>query len=242
MTQTEILWKYQESEMELDRLQKELESTPERQKLRKLRRILQEQTEKLEAHRNGIKEKEAELENGMQKLEALLKEYDLEQDDLNIMMEDEECTAEELTESRRSMEKLLEKVNALRKSLTECQSWIAKTAEAIKETYAKGAKTKRDYEAAKAVVETEKMEHKPIIDKAQREVDMIAAQLSPDLLKRYKTIKKKHPNPVARVTDNRCSGCGMSLPMNTIKKFSTGTAIIECENCARILCCEKPGE
>lgn len=236
MTQAEIIWKYQEAEMELDKLQKELESTPERQKLRKLRKVLMEQTEKIEGYKAGVKEKEAELAAGMQKLEALLKEYDLEQDDLNIMLEDEECTAAEITESRKSMEKLLEKVNSLKKSLSECQEWIGKTTDAIKETYQKGAKTKRDYEAAKAVVETERIERKPIIDKAEKDVERIGAQLSPELLKRYKAIKKKFPNPVARVTDNRCSGCGMSLPMNTIKKFASGSGVIECENCARILC------
>ena len=236
MTQTEIIWKYQEAEMELDRLRKELDSTPEKQKLRKLRRILQEQSEKIESYRAGIKEKETELETAVAKLDALLKEYDLEQDDLNIMMEDEECTAEELTESRKSMETLLEKVNALRKTISDCLDWINKTTEAIKETYTKGSKTKRDYEAAKAVVETEKLERKPVIDKAEKDVARIAAQLSPELLKRYVAIKKKYPNPVARVSDNRCSGCGMSLPMNTIKKFAAGNAVIECENCARILC------
>ncbi|MCR5611074.1 MAG: hypothetical protein K6F68_04500 [Clostridiales bacterium] len=237
MTQTEILWKYQEAESELDKLKKELESTPERQKLRKLRKILQEQTEKIDGYRTGLKEKETELENGLAKLEALLKEYDLEQDDLNIMMEDEECTAEELTECRKSMEDLLRRVNSLQKSLTECQKYITDTETAIKEAYSKGSKTKRDYEAAKAVVETEKSEHQPVIDKAQKNVDMIGSQLSPELLKRYKTIKKKHPNPVAGVQDNRCMGCGMSLPMTAIKKISSGTAMIECENCGRILCC-----
>lgn len=236
MTQTEILWKYQETEMELDRLQSELEATPERQKMRKLRKILQEQTEKIEGYKAGLKEKETELNNDLAKLEALLKEYDLEQDDLNIMINDEECTAEELTESRRSMESLLDKVNALRKSITEARDWISKTAEAIKEAYSKGSKTKRDYEAAKTVVETEKMERKPVIDKARKDVERIAAQLDPDLLKRYKLIKGKYANPVAKVKDNRCSGCGMSLPMTTIKKFSAGNSVIECENCARILC------
>ena len=219
MTQTEILWKYQEAEMELDRLRKELEATPERQKMKKLRKILMEQSEKIDSFRSGVKEKEAELDADMAKLEALLKEYDLEQDDLNIMMNDEECTAEELTESRKSMEALLERVNSLKKSITECREWIVSATE-----------------AAKAVVETEKLERKPVMDKAEKDVERIAAQLSPDLLKRYKTIKKKYPNPVAKVTDNRCSGCGMSLPMATIKKFSAGNSIIECENCARILC------
>lgn len=236
MTQTEILWKYQEAETELDRLKKELETTPERQKLRKLRRILQEQSEKIDSYRTSLREKEAELENGTAKLEALLKEYDLEQDDLNIMMEDEEATAEELTECRKAMEELVNKVGALKKSLTDCQSFISKTYDAIREAYSKGSKTKRDYEAAKAVVETERTEHQPAIDKAQKTVDIIGAQLSPELLKRYKAIKKKHPNPVAGVQDNRCSGCGMSLPMTTIKKISSGSGMVECENCGRILC------
>lgn len=238
MTQTEILWAYQNAEMDLDRMRKELETTPERQKLKKLRRILQEQTEKIDGYRASLKEKESELENGLAKLEALLKEYDLEQDDLNIMMEDEECTAEELTESRKAMEELLSKVNSLKKSLTECQSFIEKTTEAIKEAYSRGSKTKRDYESAKAVVETERSEHQPIIDKAQKSVDAIGMQLSPEILKRYKSIKKKHPNPVAGVQDNRCSGCGMSLPMATLKKLSTGSGMVECENCGRIICKE----
>ena len=236
MTQTEILWKYQEAETELDRLRKELESTPERQKLRKLRKILQEQTEKIDAYRASLKEKEAELEAGVQKLEALLKDYDLEQDDLNIMMEDEEATAEELTECRKSIEELLGKVNSLKKSLTDCQAFITKTSEAIREAYQKGSKTKRDYEAAKAVVETERTEHQPIVDKAQKNVDMIGAQLSPEILKRYKAIKKKYPNPVATIQDNRCTGCGMSVSMSVVKKFQAGGNVIECENCGRMIC------
>ena len=236
MTQTEMIWKYQEAEAELDKLKKELESTPERQKMRKLRRVLQEQTEKIDSYKNGIKEKEAELDAGLKKLEALLRDYDLEQDDLNIMIEDEECTAEELTESRKAMEELLEKVNGLKKSLTDCQSWISKTTDAIRDAYSKGSKTKRDYEAAKAVVETEKLERKPVIDKAQKEVERIELQLSPEILKRYKSIKKKYPNPVATITDNRCSGCGMSVSMSVVKKFQAGNSIIECENCGRIIC------
>ena len=236
MTQTELIWKYQEAEAELDKLKKELEVTPERQRMRKLRKVLTEQTEKIDAYKTGIKEKEAELDNSLKKLEALLKDYDLEQDDLNIMMEDEECTAEELTESRKAMEELLDKVNSLKKSLTECQTWIGKTTEAIKETYSKGSKTKRDYEAAKAVVETEKLERKPVIDKAQKEVERIELQLSPDILKRYKAIKKKFPNPVATITDNRCSGCGMSVSMSVVKKYQGDGVAIECENCGRMLC------
>ena len=58
MTNTEMLWKYQEAENEYDRLRRELESTPERQKLRKLRRVLQEQTDKIKSFETSLKEKE----------------------------------------------------------------------------------------------------------------------------------------------------------------------------------------
>lgn len=238
MTQKEILWKYQEAETELDRLRKELEATPERQKLRKLRRVLQEQSDRIEALRAGIKERETELAGSLTKLEQLLKDYDLEQEELEIMMNDEEATAEELADCRKALEALLTKINALKKTVQDCREWLEKTVDTIKDVYAKGVKTKRDYEAARAVVETEKLEHKPVIDKAQKEVDLIGAQLSPDLLKRYKSIKKKHPNPVASVSGNRCSGCGMSLPMAAVRKFAAGTEILECENCGRLLCGE----
>ena len=239
MSQTDLIWQYQDAENELDKLKKELDATPERQKMKKLRRVLQEQTEKIDSFKTGVKEKEAELDSSLKKLEALLKDYDLEQDDLGIMMEDEESTAEELTESRKAMEELLEKVNALKKSLTDCQNWIHKAEDAIKETYQKGSKTKRDYEAAKAVVETEKLERKPVIDRAQREVERLEGFVTPQLLSRYKAIKKKYPNPVAAIENNRCSGCGMSVSMSVVKKYQAEDSVMECENCGRLLCQRK---
>ncbi len=236
MTNAEMIWKYQDAENEFERLRKELENTPERQKLRKLRRVLQEQSDKIKGFEAGLKEKEEQIEADAAKLEALLKDYDLEQDDLNIMLEDEECTAEELTESRKAMEALLERINALKKSITADQEWTRSTEAAIKDTYSKGAKIKRDYEAAKTVVETEKMERQPIIDKAERELKMLGKQLSPEVLKRYETIKKKHPNPVASLNDNRCTGCGMSVSMTAVRKFTAGSELVECENCGRLIC------
>ena len=236
MTNTEMLWKYQEAENEYDRLRRELESTPERQKLRKLRRVLQEQTDKIKSFETSLKEKEDEMASNVRKLEALLKDYDLEQDDLNIMLEDEECTAEELTESRKAMEALLEKINALKKAIAANQEWSRATENEIKETYARGAKLKRDYEAAKAVVETEKQERQPVVEKAERDMKALAKQLSPDVLKRYETIKKKHQNPVASLNDNRCTGCGMSVSMTAVRKFSSGSDLVECENCGRLIC------
>lgn len=236
MINFEMLWKYQQTDAEVDALKKELESTPERVKLKKLRRVLQEQTDKIKGFESGLKEKETEIESRSRELEELLRSYDLEQDDLNIMLEDEECTAEEITESRKAMESLMDRINSLKKALTSCLEWTKKTEADIKETYSKGTKLKRDYEAAKAVVETERMEHKPITDKKERELELIARHLTPEVIKRYQTLKKKFPNPVASLQGNRCTGCLMNVSMTTVRKFTAGAELTECENCGRIIC------
>ena len=165
-----------------------------------------------------------------------MNDYDLEQGDLDIMMDDEECTAAELTESRKAIEALLEKVNSLKKHLSDTLEWITKTSDEITRTMTRGRKANKEYETAKAVCETEMNERKPVIDSAKKEVERIGLQLSPDLLKRYKTVKKKHALPMAKVSNDRCGGCGMSLPKNVVRSVAQGSGIVECENCGRILC------
>lgn len=235
MINFEMLWKYQETDSEVEQLKKELDNTPERQKLRKLRRVLVEQSDKIKGFESGLKEKEAAIESAVRELESLLRDYDLEQDDLNIMVEDEECTAEELTESRKSMEALLDRINSLKKSLAADLEWAKKIETEVKETYAKGSKVKRDYEAAKLVVDTEKLEQKPNIDKKEKELELIARHLTPEIVKRYQTLKKKFPNPVVTLSGNRCTGCLMNVSMTTVRKFTAGAELTECENCGRII-------
>lgn len=236
MTQMEILWKYQEAEAQLDKLRKEMDDTPAMKEYKKLRSFLNNQSAKLASYKSGVEAKTAEVEEITKKLNNLFNDYDLEQSDLEIMVNDEECTAEELTESRKSIEALLEKVNSLKKSLSDSLAWITSASEEINKTLARGRKANKEYETAKAVCETERNERKPVIDSAAREVERIGLQLSPDLLKRYKVVKKKHALPMAKVKDDRCGGCGMSLPKTVLRQVASGSEIVECENCGRILC------
>lgn len=235
MINFEMLWKYQQTDAEVDSLKKELENTPERLKLKKLRRLLTEQTDRIKGFETGLRDKEAEIEAKSRELEELLRSYDLEQEELNIMLEDEEATSAELTESRKAMEQLMDRINSLKKALTSAVEWTKKTEADVKDTYARGAKLKRDYEAAKTVVDTEKMEHKPVIEKKEKELELIARHLTPEIVKRYQTLKKKFPNPVASLSDNRCTGCLMNVSMTTSRKFASGTELTECENCGRMI-------
>ena len=54
-------------------------------------------------------------------------------------------------------------------------------------------------------------------------------------LKKYDAVKTHHAAPMAKVENNQCGGCNMSLPTATVKRVAAGTGLVECENCGRIL-------
>lgn len=66
--------------------------------------------------------------------------------------------------------------------------------------------------------------------------DERAATIDPDLLKRYDRIRFAHQGRgVAKLDRNLCTGCRISLPVNTVNKARAGNALIQCPNCERIL-------
>ena len=69
----------------------------------------------------------------------------------------------------------------------------------------------------------------------QPDADEAAKAVDAELLARYKRIKGRYAVPMAKVENNQCSGCNMSLPTSTVKRVATGEGIVECENCGRIL-------
>lgn len=62
-----------------------------------------------------------------------------------------------------------------------------------------------------------------------------AKGIEPELLDKYKAIKRHSTPPITRIHDDRCGGCNMQLPAADMNKIRTGAAYVECENCGRII-------
>ena len=211
MNKLDALWEYQQAELALARLKREMKSSPSYQKRTKLHNFLAEQQASIEKINADMRAKDGSLATCSSKLDALLKRYDLEKSELDIMENDEESTAAELTEAKKSIEKLLEEINALHKELAEMITWLNQASEAISSAYSKAGRAKKDYDAVRAVCDAEKDAFKPRLDAAEA------------------------LNPVAKVANNQCSGCYMMLPSAVVKRVAGKTSIVECENCGRIL-------
>ena len=93
MNKLDALWEYQQAELALARLKREMKSSPSYQKRTKLHNFLAEQQASIEKINADMRAKDGSLATCSSKLDALLKRYDLEKSELDIMENDEESTA-----------------------------------------------------------------------------------------------------------------------------------------------------
>ena len=126
-------------------------------------------------------------------------------------------------------------VDAVRRELYDTLAWIEKATADYKETYAKAGKAKKEYDAVRKQCEDEIVAAQPELDAAKLAAQKRRAEVDPALLKKYDSVKTHHAVPMARVENNQCGGCNMSLPTATVKRVVAGTGLVECENCGRIL-------
>ncbi len=235
MNKLDALWQYQQAELEAGKIENRLKSTPARQKLNKLFAFLKEQQNAIAGIQKMLEGRQQTIDKLQAQVDELEHKYELEVGEFKIMLEDDECTAEEMTESRRNVEGIMKKAENARKELFDAITQIEKSAAEYKDTYAKAAKAKKEYDAAKAECEQEAADAKPELDKAKAAADEAAKAVDAELLSRYKRIKGRYAMPMAKVENNQCSGCNMSLPTSTVKRVASGEGIVECENCGRIL-------
>lgn len=235
MAKLDALWQYQAAELEKERLEREILRSPAHAKLHKLYAFLTEQQNAISRMQAEMEQKQASLAKLAERVQKLEKDVDLEASEFEQMQKDEECTAAELTECRRSYEQLLEALAAARRELTELVKWTQNIAAEYKDTRGKAGKAKKEYDATRAACEAEQAARQGEVDEAAAAMNDKAKAVDAPLMERYKKVKKNHAVPMAKVENDQCSGCNMSLPTVVIKKVTAGTGIVECDNCGRIL-------
>jgi predicted nucleic acid-binding Zn-ribbon protein len=63
-----------------------------------------------------------------------------------------------------------------------------------------------------------------------------AAQVKPDLLKRYERIRSRQGNlGMVKITGNTCPGCHVTFPSEVVKALRAGRSELTCESCGRLL-------
>ena len=232
MGQLELLWQYQQTEIELEQFEAKLKSSPIRRDFLRVRNFLMSQ-------QNAMKQ----YEETMLKRQTRLSEMDIQYSELEKTFKTEvdkqsDSDFEKLktVENRR---KTLESAQAnlikMRRELSDILQALDQSDVQFKDMLSKISQAKKEYVDLKEAYDKEQESVGQELDAYKNKVLQAGKKVDPNLMKRYKAVKKQHSMPIAKIEAEKCSGCNMALPSLQTTRMKDSEQVFECENCGRIL-------
>ena len=232
MSKLDALWRYQLADQEYDALENQLKNSKARQSMFKIRKYLIDQQEKL-------LKMEADIEQKHTRLEELTAMFE-EQNNLYTKFE---------AEYKDAVKDDLDSVNALLNKYTKVQGDIVlirrelyiimqdvkSTESRLQDMKSKISKARKDFSKFKEEHTKELEDASEELGKLQAAVVEAGKEVDKALLERYKNIKKNKITPLAKLENDQCGGCNMTLPSLMITQVQESDEVFECENCGRIL-------
>ena len=232
MEQYELLWQYQQVDMELDQYEKEMRGNSNRKELLKHRDFLLEQ-------QNVLKKIETDVEVMSDRMEALADEIK------RLSGSVAEATAnfennrpdnlEDVKKQMASIQKLIATITRYESELAKMRKDSEARDRQQREVRVRAAKARAEFDRIKVIYDEEYKVAAVKLEELKRKVAKEAEGIDPDLLEKYKAIKRHAAPPITRLHDDRCGGCNMQLSAADKDKVRSGVPYVECENCGRII-------
>ena len=231
MEQYELLWQYQQVDMELDQYEKEMRGNSNRKELIKHRDFLKEQQEVL-------KKIEADVEIMSDRMEALADEIErLNGSVAEASANFEAHRPEDLEEAKKqiaALQKLITTISRYEGELAKMRKDSESRDRQQREVRVRAAKARAEFDRIKVIYDEEYKQASVKLEALKKTVAEEAKGIDPELLEKYKAIKRHSTPPITRIHDDR-GGCNMQLPAADMNKIRTGAPYVECENCGRII-------
>jgi len=232
-----LLYEYQQADMQLEAYERQLKNTPTRKQLIKLQNYLKKQQAVLRemenrtlVEQNALMEIDAQYDKMMELLNknhkdiSQYEEMSLDEMDYNVvkaLVHEYETTYDNIIKQK--------------KRAIAVQTKAEETAARLKTILTHVSQAQREFNELKKQHEEELRAGSEELDRLRKAAAAAAAKVDPALLARYNRIKQNRSMPVTLLKDGRCMGCNMELPSRDLAKLKKSDAIVECENCGRIL-------
>ena len=233
--QLELLWKYMQVDMEAERFEKEMRNSPSRLQLLKQRDFLRDQQANMAKIEDDVAGMLDRLEAVRDEAERLQKLLDAERAEIEA---NPPKTMEEVEERMASMQRLMDSLAHYEQELKKTQKDAVIRDRQQKEVRIRAARTKAEFDELKKSYDLEFKRDSERLSALRADAEKEAKKVNPDLLARYRQIKQHVSPPVAKLVNNQCGGCFMTLPSAILRRMS-GDTVVECDNCGRILYAEE---
>lgn len=230
--QLELMWQYQQEDMKADRIANEIRRSPTRQKLEKSRDFIMEQQKQYKQieeqvsvmadRKDAIRDAIARCEEQLSALTAKFSANPPEDADAAKAM------LQEVSKFRDTIASYEQEMNRIVKDSNEHD----KKQRSLRH---EAAKAKMEFDQLKVVYEKESTEKKAALEAQRAVAAEKAAVVDKALMDEYLSIKKHIAPPMARLIGDQCSGCNTAQPSALLRKIKSGTTLVECETCGRMI-------
>ena len=232
MEQIEMLWQYQQADMEADAMETEIKHSPTRLALLKNRKFLEEQ-------QAAVKQMEEEVAEMLDRVDVIKDAIMRQEEQLKALQKRlTDDPPADLTQAKtfaKDAQKLVATIGDYEQEMKRIQSDAADHERAQKEISVKFAKVKAAYDQQKVEYDAEFKGQMKALEEKKRIAQDKSKGIDDALLERYRVIKQHCVPPIARLVNDQCGGCFMSLPSVTLRNIKAGAKIIECESCGRMI-------
>lgn len=232
MEQIELLWQYQQADMEADAMENEIRRSPTRITLMKNRDFLVEQ-------QNAMKRIETEVSEMVDRVDVIKVAITRQEEQLKNLQkrvaDHPPETLEQTRELEQDAQKLLGAIADYEHEMKRIEKDAADRDRLQSDIRVKYAKVKGEYDKLKVAYETEYKQQAKTLEDKRAAAEQKAKAVDAKLVERYRAIKLHVTPPMARLNGDQCGGCNMSQPSVVLRNIKSGQKIIECETCGRML-------
>ena len=232
MEQIEMLWEFQQADMEADALENEIKRSPTRLALKKNRDFLMEQ-------QAAVKQMEEEVAEMLDRVDVIKDAILMQQEQLKTLQTRMTDNPPENLEQARAfthdVQKLVGDIQTYEQEMKRIQQDAVEHERLHKEIGVKYARVKSEYEKQRVEYEEEYKDQMKALEDKRHIAQEKGKAIDPAMMEKYQIIKKHCVPPVAKLVNGQCGDCFMGLPQVTLRNFKAGAKMIECESCGRMI-------
>lgn len=231
MNQLELLWQYQQADIEADNLESSIRRSPKRQKLVKLRDSFQEL-------QKSLKKVGDEVLAMLDRMDALKDAISLTEDQIKAL---QSRVQNEPASDSAQVRAYIEEAQRLSASLQDFEQETRR----LRKIAADRDRVQRDLKVRLVAAKEEFIPLRDEFDaeykEAQTQIEQMRekakeklAGIDAEYIEKYNTIKQHATPPIAKLQNEQCGGCNMSFPSSVLSNIKNGK-LVECETCGRMV-------
>lgn len=228
----ELLWAFQQEDMAADRIANEIRRSPTRQKMEKDRDLFMEQKKRFKQ----IEEQISVLADRVDAIKDAIVRCEEQIKAVTARFEAEppadlDAAQAMIAEISKHRDTIGSYEQEMRRIMKDTNDYSTKQRSIRHEA----AKAKQEFDQLKVVYDKELSEKKKALDAQRAVAESKKAGIPAELLAEYEVIKKYIAPPMSRLVGDQCSGCNTSQPSAVLRRIKSGTEVVECETCGRMI-------